>query len=124
MAELFTGRKKLGQPEPLSYFVSEEKSGVPQQRQTYTPSCLVFQYFPVNAGSVPFSRVMRNSSGDNSLCLSRSDLLSFPMITYLFLLLFKIGYSNHYVIHFKNSSLYSTLYKRHIMPKKAKRKQI
>src|SRR5690606_4057444 len=106
MAELFSGRKKLGQPEPLSYFVSEEKSGVPQQRQTYTPSCLVFQYFPVNAGSVPFSRVMRNSSGDISLCHSRSVLLSFPITNSFKSLTFNVmlQYFHIYARDEKNSS--------------------
>lgn len=36
-----TGAKKLGQPVPESYLVSEEKSGSPPMALTYTPFCLL-----------------------------------------------------------------------------------
>ena len=44
-------------------FVSDAKSGCPQQAQAYVPSFLLSQYLPVNARSVPFSRAIRYSSG-------------------------------------------------------------
>src|SRR3954452_8990686 len=46
------GSVKLGQPVPESNLVSEENSSAPQPAQRYMPSCLTFQYLPVNARSV------------------------------------------------------------------------
>src|SRR3989344_9295761 len=51
-----TGFQKLGHPVPESNFVSEENSFAPHPAQAYLPLSFVFQYFPVNAVSVPFSR--------------------------------------------------------------------
>ncbi len=42
-ASLVIGAQKEGQPLPLSYFVSEEKRGWPQQMQLYVPLVLVSQ---------------------------------------------------------------------------------
>src|SRR2546425_10060793 len=41
MLSLASAVQKLGQPEPESYFVSEEKSSAPQAAQTYTPLSLL-----------------------------------------------------------------------------------
>src|SRR5438067_552331 len=59
------GCQKLGQPVPESNFVWASNRGCPQQTQRYTPSCLLFQYSPVKARSVPFSRVTRYWASDN-----------------------------------------------------------
>ena len=50
-----TGEKKLGQPVPESYFVSEENNSLPQAAHTYMPFSLLCSNFPVNGCSVPFS---------------------------------------------------------------------
>src|SRR5437660_7533569 len=74
------GEKKLGQPVPESNFVSELNSGSPQHTQWYTPGSFVFQYLPVNAGSVPASRVTWYCSGDNFSCHSFSVFAIFSAI--------------------------------------------
>jgi hypothetical protein len=51
-----TVSQKLGQPVPESNFVSELNREFPQAAHTYIPVFLFFRSFPVNAGSVPFSR--------------------------------------------------------------------
>src|SRR3954454_3906261 len=47
------GRVKLGQPVPLSYLSSDEKSGWPDTTSTYRPGSWLFQYSLRNGGSVP-----------------------------------------------------------------------
>jgi hypothetical protein len=49
------GSQKLGQPVPESNFVFELKSLFPHAAHIYVPLFLFLRYFPVNAGSVPFS---------------------------------------------------------------------
>ena len=66
-------RKKLGQPQPESNLASETNNFLPQQTHWYVPASFVFQYAPVKARSVPFSRVMRYSSGVSKACHSASD---------------------------------------------------
>ncbi len=51
------GRQKLGQPVPESYLVSEENSASPQHMHRYIPGVFSSQCGPVNARSVPCSRV-------------------------------------------------------------------
>ena len=46
-----------GQPVPDLNFASELNSSSPQHTQVYTPLLLLSQYSPLNARSVPFSRV-------------------------------------------------------------------
>ena len=67
-----TGRKKLGQPVPLSNLVSLPNSAWPQPAQRYTPSSWWSQYAPVKARSVPFWRSTRYSSGDRAAFHSAS----------------------------------------------------
>jgi hypothetical protein len=66
------GWKKLGHPEPESNCASELKSGVPQQTQTYTPSSVLWTYFPVKGRSVPCFRAIWYCSGVNSAAHSWS----------------------------------------------------
>src|SRR5947208_1463796 len=54
--------KKLGQPVPDSYFISEVKSGRPQPAQTNTPARFSSLSALVPARSVPSSRSTRNAS--------------------------------------------------------------
>src|ERR1044072_4690938 len=56
---------KLGQPVPESNLVADENSSAPQPAQRYTPSCLTFQYLPVNARSVPPLRSTSYCSGES-----------------------------------------------------------
>ena len=49
--------KKLGQPVPLSYFISEVNSGSAQPAQTNTPARFSSLSWLVNARSVPSSRI-------------------------------------------------------------------
>ena len=49
-------RSKLGHPQPASNLLVDSNSASPQPRQWYIPSSKTFQYSPVNALSVPFSR--------------------------------------------------------------------
>jgi hypothetical protein len=67
------GAQKLGQPVPESNLVSDVNRGVPHPTQWYVPGSLVFQYFPVNARSVPASRVTWYCSGVN--CVRHSAAL-------------------------------------------------
>src|SRR5690606_3443245 len=71
-----TGSQKLGQPVPDSNFVFEEKRWLPQQTQTYRPSSLQSQYFPVKAGSVPAFRATENCSDVSWRRHSSSDLMT------------------------------------------------
>src|SRR6516164_3231693 len=78
------GAEKLGQPVPESNFVSELKSGVPQQAHRNVPSSWRSQYSPVKAGSVPARRVTWNCSGVSCSCHSASDFATFaifPLLT-------------------------------------------
>ncbi len=45
--------RKLGHPEPESYFAVELNSETPQATQLYVPSTLQSQYLPVKGLSVP-----------------------------------------------------------------------
>ena len=58
-----TGLVKLGQPVPLSNLSTEANSGSPDTTSTYRPGSLLFQYSPVNGGSVPFFWVISYCSG-------------------------------------------------------------
>ncbi len=58
-----TVSKKLGQPEPDSYLVSEEKSAASHTMQRYVPSSWQSQYSPVKARSVPACWVTAYCSG-------------------------------------------------------------
>src|SRR3954462_3019352 len=60
------GSVKLGQPVPESNLVADENSSAPQPAHRYTPSCLTFQYLPVNARSVPPLRSTSYCSGVSS----------------------------------------------------------
>ena len=64
---------KLGQPQPLSNFVSEVNNSAPQHTQRYLPASWWFQYSPVKGGSVPFSWVTWNCSGVSWSRHSSSD---------------------------------------------------
>src|SRR5690606_21363681 len=64
--------KKLGQPEPLSYFVSERKSGVSQQTQTNVPARFSSSQGPVKGRSVAEQRVISYCSGVSFLRHSSS----------------------------------------------------
>src|SRR5882757_2664140 len=78
----FTGVQKLGQPVPDSNFASDLNRGAPQPMQWYTPVSLLFQYLPVNAGSVPHCRVTRNCSGVSFSRHSSSVLTTFSLATF------------------------------------------
>src|SRR4029078_7172634 len=75
------GLVKLGQPVPDSNLSSESNSVLPQQTQRYIPGSFDCAYLPVNAGSVPFCRVIRYCSGVSSLRHSSSDLRIFSVIS-------------------------------------------
>jgi len=66
--------KKLGQPDPDSNFVSDEKSGVPHAAHTYVPASLFSSSSPVNGASVPFSRRILYCSGVSRFSQSASDM--------------------------------------------------
>src|SRR2546422_10416082 len=68
--------KKLGQPVPDSYFISEVKSGRPQPAQTNTPARFSSLGALVPARSVPSSRSTRNASAGRRLRHSSFDSLS------------------------------------------------
>src|SRR6266699_2463169 len=78
----FTGVQKLGQPVPESNLASDLNSGAPQPMQWYMPVPLLFQYFPVNAGSVPHWRVTRNCSGVSCSRHSSSVLVIFAAVVF------------------------------------------
>src|SRR5450759_2334898 len=67
-----SGAKKLGQPVPLSNFVSAEKSDAPQPAQVKVPSRFSLVSGLVPARSVPCSRSTRNCSGVSVLRHSSS----------------------------------------------------
>src|SRR5690348_16920496 len=77
------GCQKLGQPVPDSYFVSESNSGAPQHTQVYIPFSLLFQYFPVKAGSVPLLRVTSYCSGVKFSRHSFSDFATFSFSVFI-----------------------------------------
>src|SRR5262245_37037806 len=68
--------KKLGQPVPLSYFISEVKSGKPQPTQVKIPGRFSLFNGLVPGRSVPSSRKTLNSLGPNRLRHSSLDNLS------------------------------------------------
>src|ERR1700741_5385014 len=74
------GAQKLGQPVPESNLVSDVNRGVPHPTQWYVPGSFVFQYFPVNARSVPASRVTWYCSGVNCARHSASLLATFSLV--------------------------------------------
>lgn len=84
MASSLIGAKKLGQPEPDSYFVCELNNGCPQHTQLYVPARLSLLYLPVPARSVPLRRQIWNCSGVSSCIHCCSDLTI--LSTMLFLL--------------------------------------
>lgn len=84
MASSEAGAQKLGQPDPLSYFVLLENKASPQQTQWYIPGVFVSQYFPVKAGSVPPQRHTSYCSSLSSLRQSASDFCGSPVISSLY----------------------------------------
>src|ERR1700751_3436738 len=68
--------QKLGQPLPLSYFDSDEKSSVPHPAHVYTPVSLLWSSFPVKAGSVAFFRSTLYCCGSSSFFHSSSVLFT------------------------------------------------
>src|SRR3989338_5106197 len=79
MASIFSASLKLGQPDPESNLVLDEKSASPHPAQVYIPSFLLSQNLPVNAGSVPFSLKTRYCSGESFDFQSSSRLGMFPI---------------------------------------------
>src|SRR3989441_684590 len=67
--------KKLGQPVPDSYFISEVNRGRPQPAQTNTPARFSSLSALVLARSVPSSRSTRNASAGRRLRHSSFDSL-------------------------------------------------
>ena len=67
---------------PESNFVSELKSSLPQAAHRYVPFFLFFRYFPVNAGSVPFSLITLYSSGERVFFHSSSVLVTFDLMAF------------------------------------------
>src|SRR5690242_19811318 len=74
------GCQKEGQPVPESNLVFESKNGEPQQAQRYIPESWQFQYSPVKADSVPFSRHTWYCCGVSRVFHSCSDLTIFSAI--------------------------------------------
>src|SRR5437867_8427129 len=70
------GSVKLGHPVPDSNLVLASNSSAPHAPQRYTPSSWQSQYVPVNALSVPASRMTRNCSGVSSVRHSSSVLVT------------------------------------------------
>src|SRR3989449_11501802 len=68
--------KKLGQPVPDSYFISEVNRGRPQPAQANTPARFSSLSALVPARSVPSSRSTRNASAGRRLRHSSFDSLS------------------------------------------------
>ncbi len=76
-ASSLAGAEKAGQPQPESYFASEEKISASQAAQRYVPGSKTSSYSPVNGGSVPFSRSTWYCSGVSSARHSASVLSIF-----------------------------------------------
>src|SRR5579864_7736692 len=94
------GAQKLGQPVPESNLVSDVNRGVPHPTQWYVPGSLVHQYFPVNARSVPASRVTWYCSGVNCVRHSASLFEILGVVSVAILLAMKnLPYRDQHSIH-------------------------